>query len=365
MFRSQAHSLVWLKEFSMLTFFTTAKPFLGDNAMIQRNALKSWTLLHVDVEVILFGDDAGAAEAARELGIRHVPEVERVVFKAGFANTNPATRSKAGFASTNPATRGPKILRSFFDAAQRMARHEILCYANCDIIFTRDFLEAVCAVRAAYDRFLMVGRRWDTEIDRAVAFGRADWAKEVRALARQSARQCNSDWVDYFVFHRGLYLDQLPAFVIGRVVWDHWLVWKARSSGLPIVDASDGVMAIHQNHDYSYHPAGREGVWTDELAVRNQALAGSRWHLCSIDDATHLVGPSGVRENPRRRRQALRRWVHNFRDTLRYGVLNWSRPLRHAIGLQKKRTGPATANAPDFAAAGHHRAGSEQFIGAK
>ena len=29
--------------------------------MIQRNALASWTRLHADVEVILFGDDAGAA----------------------------------------------------------------------------------------------------------------------------------------------------------------------------------------------------------------------------------------------------------------------------------------------------------------
>lgn len=36
----------------MLTFFTTAKPFQGHNRVIQRNALKSWTLLHADVEVV-------------------------------------------------------------------------------------------------------------------------------------------------------------------------------------------------------------------------------------------------------------------------------------------------------------------------
>jgi hypothetical protein len=34
---------------------------------------------------------------------------------------------------------GPKILRSFFDAAQRMARHEVVCYANCDIVLMEDF----------------------------------------------------------------------------------------------------------------------------------------------------------------------------------------------------------------------------------
>jgi hypothetical protein len=61
----------------MLTLFTTAKPFVGHSAIIQRNALKSWTLLHPNVEVILFGDDAGAAETARELRLRHEPYVAR------------------------------------------------------------------------------------------------------------------------------------------------------------------------------------------------------------------------------------------------------------------------------------------------
>lgn len=43
----------------MLTIFSTCKPFLGHSAVIQRNALKSWTLLHPDIEIILFGDDEG------------------------------------------------------------------------------------------------------------------------------------------------------------------------------------------------------------------------------------------------------------------------------------------------------------------
>ena len=61
----------------MLTLFTTAKPFRGHSGIIQRNALKSWTLLHPDVEIILFGDDEGAAEVCAEYGLRHEPHVER------------------------------------------------------------------------------------------------------------------------------------------------------------------------------------------------------------------------------------------------------------------------------------------------
>ena len=124
----------------MITIFTTAKAFSGHSGVIQRNALESWKRLHADAEVILFGDEAGAAEAARELGIRHVAEVERV-------------------------WGGAKILPSFFDVAQRMARHELICYVNCDIVLARDFLHAVNAVDAVHGRFLMVGRRWNVNVE--------------------------------------------------------------------------------------------------------------------------------------------------------------------------------------------------------
>ena len=308
------------EELAMLTLFSTAKPFEGHSAIIQRNALKSWTLLHPDVEVILFGDDRGAAETARELGIRHVPEVDR-------------------------SAEGLKRLPSFFDAAQRMARHDNLCYINCDIILTPDFIGALSLLRAAQEQFLMVGRRWDTGIAAPLPFERKDWAVDVRRRAMEVNHQCAGTWIDYFVFPKGFYLGKLPPFVIGRVVWDHWLVWKARSSGIPVVDASDGVIAIHQIHDYSYHPYGSDGVWGDAVARRNEALAGSRWHLATIDDATHLLGPAGLRPNPRRNIQAFQRFARTLWQTTRLGLLNWTRPLRHAIGL-RKRSARAAGQSP-------------------
>ena len=93
----------------MLTLFTTAKAFTGHSEIIQRNALKSWTLLHPDVEIILFGDDAGAVEISRELGLRHEPHVERNEF-------------------------GTKRIDYIFRRAQQLARHDVLCYSNCDKI---------------------------------------------------------------------------------------------------------------------------------------------------------------------------------------------------------------------------------------
>src|SRR5579859_6192591 len=189
----------------MITIFTTAKNFSGHNGLIQRNALMSWRALHRDVEVILFGDDEGAAETAEELGIRYVAEVERVG--------------------------GTKVLRSFFDMAQQIAKNELICYANCDIVLPRDFLYAVNVVDAIHGAFLMVGRRWNVEVERPLEFQDRLWEKELTKRAAEKGRPNSGDWIDYFVFRKGFYLERLPEFVIGRVYWDQWLVWKAQEAG--------------------------------------------------------------------------------------------------------------------------------------
>jgi hypothetical protein len=85
----------------MLTLFTTAKPFEGHSGVLQRNALKSWKLLHPDIEITLFGDDAGGAEIAEELDVRYEPFVERNRL-------------------------GTKRLDHIFRRAQELARHDFL-----------------------------------------------------------------------------------------------------------------------------------------------------------------------------------------------------------------------------------------------
>src|SRR5262249_21918172 len=196
----------------MLTFFATAKAFEGHSGVIQRNALKSWTLLPPDVEVILFREDKGAAEIAAELSLRHEPHVERNEF-------------------------GTKRLDSMFRQAQAMARHDILCYINCDIVLLPEFIDALQRVTVKHDRFLMVGRRWDTDITEPLAFDNAAWCDETRRRAQEKGIMQPAYSVDYFAFRRGLYTDMAP-LVVGRIWWDHWLVWRARMERAAVVDVT-------------------------------------------------------------------------------------------------------------------------------
>jgi hypothetical protein len=303
----------------VLTFFTTAKPFRGNAGIIQRNALKSWTLLHPDVEVILFGDDDGAAEVARERNIRHEAHVER-------------------------NEHGTKRLDYMFVTARAIARHEVLCYINCDIILLDDFRRALDRVRAAHSQFLMVGRRWDVDVSKACDFARANWRGQLQAAALLRGAQRPPEWIDYFAFSRGLYGSSVPPFVIGRVHWDHWLVWKARDCQQPVVDVSPAVIAVHQNHDYSYHPQGKQGVWHGKEAGENHRLAGGWRHLRTIADATEVLCNDGLKPNTRRHWAAVKRYAKQGGRVVRFEVwqparffmLGITRPLRRALGLRSE-----------------------------
>jgi hypothetical protein len=290
--------------------------------MIQRNALKSWTLLHPDVEVIVFGDDVGAAEVCREFDLRYEPNIDR--------NEN-----------------GTKGIRSIFGRAQEIARHNYVCYSNCDIILTSDFLRALEAVSDCQREFLMVGRRWDLDVTEPIDFFHDHWQEAILGRAHREGFQRLYYNIDYFAFRRGLYRE-FPNLVIGRNWWDQWLVWQAGAAGVPVVDVSDVVCAVHQNHDYSYHPEGMAGVWGDDATRENFRRAGGWSHLHTIEDARYHLRAAGLQPNrgywlapARRRMRRVQKGVRTFcRTRLWHPLLDNTRSLRQALGLRHEKLAP-------------------------
>jgi len=295
----------------MLTFFSTPKPFAGHIGIIQRNAIRSWQQIHPDVEVLLVGDDAGTAEICEEFGIQHLKHVAK-------------------------NQHGTKYLASIYDQAQEVARHRRLCHINCDILLMSDFRAAVERLPKSFDRFLMAGRRWDTDIREPLDFKAADWEKTLRKRAVETGHQRPHQWIDYFVFDKGLYYQKIPGFVIGRPGWDPWLLWYALQAGVPVVDASAAVCAVHQNHDYSYHADGEKGVWEGQEAQENYRLLESRRKFRTLRDATFALEKGGLRKNYRRGFVQLGRTLREWFSPVWFRLLNATRPLRHRIGLRQK-----------------------------
>jgi hypothetical protein len=302
----------------MLTFFTTAKAFRGHDGIIQRNALKSWTLLHSDVEVILFGNDEGAAEVSRELGLRFEPHVER-------------------------HESGAKRLDYIFRRANEIARHAYLCYSNCDIILMPDFWRAFERARAWRDRFLVVAHRWDIDVEVPVNFDNPSWADDMRQLALTQGIRQNHYWIDFFLFRKGLCL-QMPPLIVGHGYWDNWMIWNALNERIPVLDASRCVVAAHQNHGYSPVFKRIKGVSTDPISLMNLDLIGGLRHLRHINCSTHIMGTGGwISWTPQRQVRAVceeisRIAVYKVWLPLWHGMLGITRPVRTVLGLRSKNS---------------------------
>lgn len=160
----------------MLTIFSTPKPFRGNIAIIQTNAIRSWLSLRPACEIILFGNDEGTAEISSGLGIKHIPDVARNEY-------------------------GTPLVSSMFSIAQDVASHDLMSYINADIILMSDFLPAIRQVRKQL--FLLVGRRWDINLNDTVDFNNAAWEEHLRARLGETGILHGKSGIDYFVFPAG------------------------------------------------------------------------------------------------------------------------------------------------------------------
>lgn len=246
----------------LLTLFSAPKPFTDPHiAMIQRNAIHSWTLLP-DVEVILLGEEEGLAEAARDFGVMHIPHVER--------NAS-----------------GTPLISSMFQLARENSNSDLLCIINADIILMPAFLEAARRSRLLRDKYVLLSQRWDYDIMSPIDFTDG-WQSRLRENARKQNQLHRPAGSDFFLFPKSCYQD-IPDFTIGRAGWDNWMIYKARKENWAVIDCTPSLMIVHQNHDYSHLPDGKphyEHPDTNE----NIRLAGGQANIrYTILDATHQL----------------------------------------------------------------------------
>ena len=104
--------------------------------------------------------------------------------------------------------------------------------------------------------------------------------------------------LDYFVFTKGLWPD-MPELALGRTAWDNWLAARPLADGVPVVDATPAVMAVHQNHNYQHVAGGHDAVWRGAEARRNQELAWESPLLCYTSHAGWELCPEGLAQRPR------------------------------------------------------------------
>jgi hypothetical protein len=308
---------------SLITLFSAPKPFTDPHiATIQLNAIKSWTLLP-DIEIILLGEEAGLAEAARELSIKHIPWVKR----------------------NQSAT---PLISSMFQVARENSHSDLLCIINADMILMSDFVEAAMESRSlllgrrmqavGLQNFVLLSQRWDLDITTPMDFT-PGWERQLESNVRTQGRLHRPAGSDFFLFPKTCYID-VPDFAIGRAGWDNWMIYKARKEKWPVIDCTPSVMIVHQNHDYSHLPGGKSHHEHPDTNENIRLAGGQAVIRYTILDSTHRL-LNGKLARPQLSFLRFMRGVELFLRAIFFFlpekmIENIARPKRWKKRLQKK-----------------------------
>ena len=265
---------------SLITIFITPKGFDRDHiALIQRNAIRSWKTLGADVDILLIGDDPGVEENAKALGVRHIRDVKR--------NAS-----------------GTPMLDDIFRLARENYDSPLLAYVNADIILKRDFVETSRKILDREKKFLLVGQRWDLDVQLDLEFPQG-WESEFDKDLAARGRRHPAGGSDYFVYPRDIFTS-IPPFAIGRSGWDNWMFYEARVKGWKLINCSKAINIIHQDHDYAHLPNGLPHYRQPESAENVKAAGGKRT-IFTLLDCDHELDENGdLRRVPMNKKKLLR-----------------------------------------------------------
>lgn len=269
---------------SDLAIFTAPKPFSDSHiSVIQKNAILSWKALESSTEVWLVGNEEGVEQAARDLGVNYIGEVER-----------------------NSA--GTPRIDSIFNRVREVSSARDLCYVNSDILFFPDLMDTLKIVNQSTRRFLLVGQRWDMDIKEPLMI-KPGWSSNFIEQMKKNAKLHVPSGSDYFIFPRTLFTE-IPAFAVGRAGWDNWMIYHGRCKKLAVIDATGSLTAVHQNHDFKHLTGGRVHRKQPE-SLENLILAGGRHTMFTLANTNKNI-ICGKITNPKLTRDFIGREISTF-----------------------------------------------------
>ena len=230
-------------------------------------ALRSWLDLRVPPQVFLIeADDLDQGELAK---IRAEYNVESF----------PGTTNAEGFLLQN----------ALFERASMEQEFDVVVVINSDIILGDDFLEALEHAEATFDRFLMVGARFDNLTPQEIPVGAdKEWTKAFRERTWEEGALHTYGGSDYFAWRPvgdpslAAIGGRIPPFTYGRGKADNWIIDMAVKNGMvEVIDATTAILAVHPAHGYdtplaaANAPAAAAGADGEMEVVEDQVMVAS------------------------------------------------------------------------------------------
>lgn len=244
----------------MLTIATTPRPL--DNEFNQRgfkNAVMSWDQIRPRPQIIVFGNVPSRCMTSTMELVLHYPREPD----------------------------GRPYFNSFIDIAEEAAIHEVVMYVTDHLIFLPGLKEVVELVCSRLDRFLLMGRRWEADFDQLIDFTRVAWPNLLN-IAIQHTQELGSIGAKDWLAWKKPFPAPIPPFIMGIPWYDTWMAVRAEELGIPRVDATLAIKAVHPRHGFPF-AGGIKGRQQDPRWELNHQLALGCEHRGHVTEAEWVV----------------------------------------------------------------------------
>ena len=218
-----------------IEIFSAPKPFVDEDAINNKRAIRSWLRLSPRPRVTLLGYEEGYEEAAEEFGLN----IERRVDKSFL---------------------GVPLFNSMFERANTSSA-TVTVIINGDILLFDDFMTTIRRIVSTFEDFLIISARYD--IDRLpddIQEDHPDYLSEVRRHVWATGTLHTYGGMDVWAWNTNgppLFDPVMPHFVFGRGKYDNWLTHETIAAGRrQVVDVSETCLTVHVKHDYHFVDGG-------------------------------------------------------------------------------------------------------------
>eukprot|EP00164_Ancoracysta_twista_P002306 GFYU01003049.1.p1 GENE.GFYU01003049.1~~GFYU01003049.1.p1 ORF type:complete len:879 (-),score=272.82 GFYU01003049.1:89-2725(-) len=247
------------------TIITLAKKFAYPYNVTQSNAINSWKHLKCKPQIVVIGVDYGVADAAKELGVDHInQDPKRSWYEA-------------------------PLLKDMLDEGEAMARSDHILLINADIILPQSFCQVFHQILADYpdQTYLLTGVRYNIQVLEPVDYDEL----ERTGQWFEGAERFWSSAQDYFGYVKGT-LKPDPQLSL-LFSWDNWIITWAIQEFSVVIDATDVVVAVHQDHSYTHQSAGKKNIeYFSRERTENRDIALSSCHegrFLPVECSTHAA----------------------------------------------------------------------------
>lgn len=255
----------------MITIFCNPRPFKGFYKITQINTIKNWKKVIPGVQIILVEDEEGTTKKISQ------------EFKTDYIGNIKLNKY------------GTPLLDDTFEKIKRKAKFEIIAQINIDILLFPDFIEAVFKLKNKLNNFYMVGQRWDLDIDSPINFNDKKWQKKLHNKIYKFGSYHPAAGSDYWVFSNGIDF-KVPPFIVGRPSADNWLIYKNLKLDIPVVDSSELVTIVHQNHPRKDSDSNYIIEKKINEKIYKKSIGSNRKEIVYLDltDSTHKLTKKGL-----------------------------------------------------------------------